>query len=56
MKNIKNIENIDDLQEIQPIYLECLLMANNEIIFLGKSLGVLNKEQIKKYAFINQKD
>ena len=56
MKEIIPIKNLNDLSSIQPIYLECLLMANNEIIFLGKSLGVLTEEQIKKYAFIDQKD
>lgn len=55
-KKIQNIQNINELNNIQPIYLECLLMANNEVIFLGKSLGVLNEEQIKKYAFIDQKE
>lgn len=47
MRNIKNIENIDDLQSIQPIYLNCILMANNEIIFCGKSLGFITDEELK---------
>ena len=51
---IKKIENLDDLQGVQPIYLNCILMANNEIIFCGKSLGVLTEEQIKKWAFIDK--
>ena len=55
-KKIQTIQDIDDLQNIQPIYLECLLMANNEIIFLGKSYGVLTEEQIKKYAFIDKSE
>ena len=55
-KKIQTIQDIDNLQNIQPIYLECLLMANNEIIFLGKSYGVLTEEQIKKYAFIDKSE
>lgn len=53
-KKIKPIQNINDLSTIQPIYLECVLMGNDEVIFLGKSLGVLTEEQIKKYAFIDE--
>lgn len=53
-KKIKPIQNINDLSTIQLIYLECVLMENNEVIFLGKSLGVLTEEQIKKYAFIDK--
>ena len=52
-KQIQKIQNINDLSTVQPIYLECLLMANNEIIFCGKSFGFLTEEQIKKYAFID---
>ena len=53
-RKIKQIENLDDLQGVQLIYLNCILMANNEIIFCGKSLGVLTEEQIKKWAFIDK--
>lgn len=53
-KEIKNIENTNDLQGIQPIYLNCVLMKNNEVIFCGKSLGFLTEEQLKKWAFIDK--
>lgn len=55
-KEIKNIENIDDLQGIQLIYLNCILMANNELIFCGKSLGFITDEELKKWAFIDKGD
>lgn len=32
------------------VYLECLLMDNNEILFKGKSLGFFNPEDLKKHA------
>jgi len=32
------------------INLECVLMDNDEIIFNGRSLGFLSKEEIKKYT------
>jgi len=51
---IKKVEVIDDLDNIQPIYLNCILMENNEIMFDGKSLGFLTDEQIKKYVFIKE--
>ena len=47
-KRIQKIQNINDLSTVQPIYLECLLMANNEILFCGKSFGALTEEQIKE--------
>ena len=53
-KQIKQIENINDLLTIQPIYLNCELMENNEVIFCGKSLGFLTEEQLKKWAFIDK--
>lgn len=53
-KRVEQIKNLDDLQGIQPIYLECLLMANNEVIFCGKSLGFLTEEQIKKWGFVEK--
>lgn len=53
-KQIKQIENINDLLTIQPIYLNCVLMENNEVIFCGKSLGFLTEEQLKKWAFIDK--
>lgn len=56
IKEIKNIENIDDLQGIQPIYLNCILMANNELIFCGKSLGFITDEELKKWGFIDKGD
>lgn len=54
MKEIKPIENINDLSTIQPIYLNCILMGNNEIIFCGKSLGFVTEEQLKKWGFIDK--
>lgn len=53
-KEIKNIENTNDLSTIQPIYLNCVLMGNNEIIFCGKSLGFLTDAELKKWAFIDK--
>lgn len=53
-KEIKNIENTNDLSTIQPIYLNCVLMGNNEVIFCGKSLGFLTEEQLKKWAFVDK--
>lgn len=53
-KEIKNIENIDDLQGIQPIYLNCILMANNELIFCGKSLGFITDAELKKWGYIDK--
>lgn len=53
-KTIKQIENINDLLTIQPIYLNCVLMGNNEVIFCGKSLGFLTEEQLKKWAFMDK--
>lgn len=52
MKEIKQIENINKLYTIQPIYLNCILMDNNEIIFCGKSLGFIKDEELKKWGFI----
>ena len=54
MKEIKPIENINNLSTLQPIYLNCILMANNEVIFCGKSLGFLTEEELKKWAFIDK--
>lgn len=53
-KEIKQIENTNDLSTIQPIYLNCVLMDNNEIIFCGKSLGFVTDEQLKKWGFIDK--
>lgn len=53
-KEIKKIENINDLQDIQPIYLNCILMANNELIFCGKSLGFIPDAELKKWGFIDK--
>lgn len=50
--NIENIVSLNNLQTVQPIFLSCILMENNEILFCGKSLGFLTEEQIKKYGFI----
>lgn len=56
-KKIKKIENSDYvLQGVQPIYLQCLLMANNEILFCGKSLGFITDEEIKKWGFIDNEN
>lgn len=54
MKEIKPIENINNLSTIQPIYLNCVLMSNNEIIFCGKSLGFVTEEELKKWGFIDK--
>ena len=54
MKEIKPIENIDNLSTIQPIYLNCVLMGNNEIVFCGKSLGFVTEEELKKWGFIDK--
>lgn len=56
MKEIKPIENINDLSTIQLIYLKCVLMGNNEIIFCGKSLGFVTEEELKKWAFIDKEN
>lgn len=53
-KKIKQIENTNDLSNIQPIYLNCILMDNNEIIFCGKSLGFVSDEQLKKWGFVDK--
>ena len=53
-KHIKQIENTNDLSGIQPIYLNCVLMSNNEVIFCGKSLGFVTDEQLKKWGFIDK--
>ncbi len=53
-KHIKQIENTNDLSGIQPIYLNCVLMGNNEVIFCGKSLGFVTDEQLKKWGFIDK--
>lgn len=50
-KKIKKIQKRNDLYSIEPIYLHCILMDNNEIIFNGKSLGVLTNEEIEKWAY-----
>ena len=55
-KHIKQIENTNDLSGIQPIYLNCVLMSNNEVIFCGKSLGFVTDEQLKKWGFIDKGD
>lgn len=56
-KKIKKIENSDYvLQGVQPIYLQCLLMPNNEILFCGKSLGFITDEEIKKWGFIDNEN
>lgn len=34
---------------MKEIYLNCLLMDNNEILFLGKSVGFLTEQQKKKF-------
>lgn len=54
IKEIKNIENTNDLSTIQPIYLNCILMGNNEIIFCGKSLGFITDAELKKWGFIDK--
>jgi len=54
MKQIKPIENINNLSTLQPIYLNCILMPNNEVIFCGKSLGFITEEELKKWAFIDK--
>lgn len=48
---IKKIKNRKDLYSIEPIYLNCVLMNNNEIIFNGKSLGFITDEDIQKWAY-----
>ena len=53
-KHIKQIENTNDLSGIQSIYLNCVLMSNNEVIFCGKSLGFVTDEQLKKWGFIDK--
>lgn len=35
---------------MEEIYLNCVLMNNNEVIFLGKSIGFVKDSDIKKYA------
>lgn len=37
-----------------PIKLQCLLMDNREILFNGRSLGWLSKEEIEKYTERNE--
>lgn len=49
---IKKIKNRKDLYSIEPIYLNCVLMNNNEIIFSGKSLGFVTDEEIQKWAYV----
>lgn len=38
---------------IREIKLDCILMDNKEIMFNGRSLGFLNKEEIEKYVLDN---
>lgn len=56
IKKIKKIQNRKDLYCIEPIYLNCILMDNNEIIFNGKSLGFVSEEDLQKWAYIDKKD
>lgn len=53
-KKIKQIEKTNDLLSIQPIYLNCVLMSNNEVIFCGKSLCFVSDEQLKKWGFVDK--
>ena len=54
MKEIIPIKNLNDLSSIQPIYLNCILMGNNEIIFCGKSLGFIDSVDLQKWGFIDK--
>lgn len=56
MKEIEPINNINNLSTIQPIYLNCVLMSNNEIVFCGKSLGFVTEEELKKWGFLDKGD
>ena len=49
------IENVNDLSTIQPIYLNCVLMENNEIIFCGRSLGFFTREELEKWGYVDGK-
>ena len=51
IKTIKKIKKRNDLYSIEPIYLNCVLMNNNEIIFNGKSLGFITEEELQKWAY-----
>lgn len=53
MKKINKIQDINGLSTIQPIYLECILMGNNEVIFCGKSLGFVTDEELKKWGYVD---
>ena len=55
MKKIKPIENVNDLSTIQPIYLNCVLMGNNEILFCGRSLGFVTGEELEKWGYVDGK-
>ena len=55
MKEIIPIKNLNDLSSIQPIYLNCILMGNNEVIFCGKSLGFIDSVDLQKWGFIDKK-
>lgn len=48
---IRKIKNRKDLYCIEPVYLNCVLMNNNEIIFNGKSLGFVSDEEIEKWGY-----
>lgn len=48
---IKKVKSRKDLYFIEPIYLNCILMNNNEIIFNGKSLGFITEEELQKWVY-----
>lgn len=51
-KIIKRIKKRSDLYQIEPIYLNCVLMNNNEVIFNGKSLGFVSDEDLQKWGYV----
>lgn len=46
--------NLDDASTVQPIYLQCILMGNNEVIFHGRSLGFLKNDEIQNFVFVGE--
>lgn len=56
VKKIKKVQSRKDLYCIEPIYLNCILMGNNEIIFKGKSLGFVSDEDLQRWGYVEIKD
>lgn len=51
-KKIQKIQKRKDLYCIEPIYLNCVLMGNNEIIFNGRSLGFFTDEELQQWGYV----